>query len=153
MGLNLSTNLPMFVYTFQAMWRHRPLKECSVFVGIRVACTFFSLYTLGYANLQLELKGPSLEFRGRIFKVMYDFVSLRNCISPRRVRFCEWICGWKLEKRTVFTIPIIKTTRTNSSQKNKGKKNSADDIFCSSSCFYLNSQLIPTWIKVTHKQP
>ena len=27
MGLNLSTNLPMFVYTFQAMWRHRPLKE------------------------------------------------------------------------------------------------------------------------------
>ena len=45
-GLNLSTNLPMFVYTFQAMWRHRPLKEYLVFVGIRVACTFFSLYTL-----------------------------------------------------------------------------------------------------------
>ena len=46
MGLNLSTNLPMFLYTFHAMWRHRPLKECSVFVGIRVACTFFSRYTL-----------------------------------------------------------------------------------------------------------
>ena len=46
MGLNLSTNLPMFVYTFQAMWRNRPLKEHSVFVGIRVASTFFSLYTL-----------------------------------------------------------------------------------------------------------
>ena len=46
MGLNLSTNLPMFVYAFQAMWRHRPLKEYSVFVGIRVASTFFSLYTL-----------------------------------------------------------------------------------------------------------
>ena len=49
MGLNLSTNLPMFVYTFQGMWRHRPLKECSVFVGIRVGCTFFSLYTLYFA--------------------------------------------------------------------------------------------------------
>ena len=46
MGLNLSMNLPMFVYTFQAMWRHRPLKEYSVFVGIRVASTFFSPYTL-----------------------------------------------------------------------------------------------------------
>ena len=46
MGLNLSTNLPMFVYTFQAMWCQRPLKEYSVFVGIRVASTFFSLYTL-----------------------------------------------------------------------------------------------------------
>ena len=46
MGLNLSTNLPMFVYTFQAMWCHRPLKEYSVFVGIRAASTFLSLYTL-----------------------------------------------------------------------------------------------------------
>ena len=46
MGLNLSTNLPLFVYTFQAMWRHRPLKEYSFFIGIRVACTFFSPYTL-----------------------------------------------------------------------------------------------------------
>ena len=46
MGLNLSTNLPMFVYTFQAMWRHRPLKQYWVFVGIRVACTSFSQYTL-----------------------------------------------------------------------------------------------------------
>ena len=44
--LNLSMNLPMFVYTFQAMWRHRPLKEYSVFVGIRAASTFLSLYTL-----------------------------------------------------------------------------------------------------------
>ena len=52
MGLNLSTNLLKFVYTIQAMWRHRPLKECSVFVGISVACTFFSLYTLGYVNFQ-----------------------------------------------------------------------------------------------------
>ena len=46
MGLNLSTNLPMFVYTFQAMLRHRPLKEYSVFVGIRAAHTFFSPFTL-----------------------------------------------------------------------------------------------------------
>ena len=29
MGLNLSTNLPMFVYSFQAMWRHRSVKEYS----------------------------------------------------------------------------------------------------------------------------
>ena len=36
----------MFVYTFQAMWRHRPLKKYSVFVGIRAASTFLSLYTL-----------------------------------------------------------------------------------------------------------
>ena len=28
------------------MWRHRPLKEYSVFVGIRVACTSFSPYIL-----------------------------------------------------------------------------------------------------------
>ena len=40
MGLNLSTNLPMFVHTFQAMGRHRPLKEYSVFVGIPVASTY-----------------------------------------------------------------------------------------------------------------
>ena len=46
MGLNLSTNLPIFADTFQAMRRHRPLKEYSVFVGIRVACTSFSPYTL-----------------------------------------------------------------------------------------------------------
>ena len=46
MGLNLSMNLPMFVYTFQAMWRRRPLKEYSVFVGIRAAHTFFSPFTL-----------------------------------------------------------------------------------------------------------
>ena len=46
MGLNLSTNLPMFVYTFQAMWRHRPLEEFLVFVGIRAAHTSFSPFTL-----------------------------------------------------------------------------------------------------------
>ena len=46
MGLNLSTYLPIFVHTFRAMWRHRPLKEYSVFVGIRAASTFLSLYTL-----------------------------------------------------------------------------------------------------------
>ena len=46
MGLNLSTDLPMFVYTFQVMWRHRSLKGYSVFVGIRFACTSFSPYTL-----------------------------------------------------------------------------------------------------------
>ena len=44
--LNLSTNLPMFVYIFQAMWRHRPLEEYSVFVGIRAAHTSFSPFTL-----------------------------------------------------------------------------------------------------------
>ena len=46
MWLNLSTNLPMFVYTFQAMWRHRPLEEYLVFVGIRSAHTSFSPFTL-----------------------------------------------------------------------------------------------------------
>ena len=46
MRLNLSTNLPMFVYTFQAMWRHRPLEEYLVFVGIRAAYTSFSPFTL-----------------------------------------------------------------------------------------------------------
>ena len=45
-GTELIDELSMFVYTFQAMWRHRPLKEYSVFVGIRVACTSFSPYTL-----------------------------------------------------------------------------------------------------------
>ena len=47
MGLNLSTNLPMFVYTFQAMWRHRPLEEYLGFVKIRAAHTSFSPFTLG----------------------------------------------------------------------------------------------------------
>ena len=51
MGLNLATNLPMFVYTFQAMWHHRPLKEYSVYVGIRAACTSISPYTLRVAYL------------------------------------------------------------------------------------------------------
>ena len=46
MGLNLSTNLPMFVYTFQAMWRHRPLEVYLVFVGIRAAHTSVSPFTL-----------------------------------------------------------------------------------------------------------
>ena len=47
MGLNISTNLPMFVYTLQAMWRHRPLEEYLVFVGIHAAHTSFSPFTLG----------------------------------------------------------------------------------------------------------
>ena len=48
MGLNLSTNLStMFVYTFQAMWRHRPLEEYLVFVWIRAAHASFSSFTLG----------------------------------------------------------------------------------------------------------
>ena len=46
MGLHLSTNLPMFVHTFRAMWRHRPLEEYLVFVGIRAAHTSFSPFTL-----------------------------------------------------------------------------------------------------------
>ena len=46
MGLNLSTNLTIFVYTFQAMWRHRPLEEYLVFVGICSAHTSFSPFTL-----------------------------------------------------------------------------------------------------------
>ena len=50
MGLNLSMNLPMFVHTFQAIWRHRPLKEYLVFVGIRAAHTSFSLFTLGISS-------------------------------------------------------------------------------------------------------
>ena len=53
MGLNLSTNLQMFVYTFRAMWRHRSLKEHSVFVGIRAASTFISLYTLAITTCRL----------------------------------------------------------------------------------------------------
>ena len=53
MGLNLSTNLPLFVYTFQAMWRHRPLEEYSVFVGIRAAYSFFSPFTLMQAKITI----------------------------------------------------------------------------------------------------
>ena len=58
-SLNLSTNLPMFVYTFQAMWRHRPLKEYSVFVGIRAASTFLSLYTLTPNYIQISKLHPT----------------------------------------------------------------------------------------------
>ena len=46
MGLNLSTSLSMFAYSFQAMWRHRPLEEYSAFVRIRAAHTSFSPFTL-----------------------------------------------------------------------------------------------------------
>ena len=59
MGLNLSMNLPMFVYTFQAMWHHRPLKEYSVFVGIRIACTSFSPYTLDITTPIADISVPS----------------------------------------------------------------------------------------------
>ena len=52
MGLNLSTNLPMFVYTFQEMWRHRHLEEYLIFVGIRAAYTSFSPFTLGRPSHQ-----------------------------------------------------------------------------------------------------
>ena len=45
----------MFAYTFQAMWRHRPLKEYSIFVGIHVASTFFILYTLGLPSREILL--------------------------------------------------------------------------------------------------
>ena len=34
----------MFVYTFQAMWRHRPLEEYLVFVGIRDNITDLSIH-------------------------------------------------------------------------------------------------------------
>ena len=51
MGLNLSTNLPMFFYTFQAMWRHRPLEKYLVFVGIRAAHTSYSPFTLVLATV------------------------------------------------------------------------------------------------------
>ena len=50
MGLNLSTILPMFVYPFQAMWRHRPSEEYFVFVGIRAAHTSFSPFTLDFTS-------------------------------------------------------------------------------------------------------
>ena len=53
MELNLSTSLPMFVYTFQAMWRHRPVEEYLVIVGIRAAHTSFSLFTLVYTSHSL----------------------------------------------------------------------------------------------------
>ena len=64
MGLNLSTNLPMFVYSFQSMWRHRPLKEYSGFVGISVACTSFSPYTLTTYNMVFF-------YREKIFFLQY----------------------------------------------------------------------------------
>ena len=50
MWLILETNLPMFVYAFQCLWRHRLLKEFSVLVGIRDADTFVSIY-LVYNNI------------------------------------------------------------------------------------------------------
>ena len=56
MGLNLSTNLPMFIYTFQAMWRHRPVEEYLVFVGIRAAHTSISPFTLVAADCILSKK-------------------------------------------------------------------------------------------------
>ena len=56
MELNLSTNLPMFVCTFQAMWRHRPLEAYVVFVGIRAAHTSFSPFTLILRALYTEIK-------------------------------------------------------------------------------------------------
>ena len=58
MGLNLSTNLPMFVYTFQAMSHHRPLEEYLVIVGIRAANTSFRPFTLGYIT-QTKLLTPN----------------------------------------------------------------------------------------------
>ena len=63
MGLNLSTNLPMFVYTFQAMWRHRPLDEYLVFVGIRAAHTSLSPFTLVSTTL-LDVVGVGGGERG-----------------------------------------------------------------------------------------
>ena len=53
MGLNLSKNLPMFVYTFEAMRRHRPLEEYLVFVGIRAVHTSFSPFTLVGSRTQV----------------------------------------------------------------------------------------------------
>ena len=61
MGLNLSTNLPMFVYTFKAMSRHRSLEEYLVFVGIRAALTSFSPFTLGRALSPLPYCDPPPE--------------------------------------------------------------------------------------------
>ena len=58
MGLNVSTNLPMFVYTFQAMWRHRPLEEYLVFVGIRAAHTSFSPFTLSEKSEMIGWEEP-----------------------------------------------------------------------------------------------
>ena len=56
MGLNLSTNMPMFVYTFQAMWLHRPWEEYLVFVGIRAAHTSFSPVTLAAAPAKTKYR-------------------------------------------------------------------------------------------------
>ena len=44
MGLNFSTNLPMYVC-------HRPLEEYIVSVGIRAAHTSFSPFTLGLPSM------------------------------------------------------------------------------------------------------
>ena len=64
MGLNLSMNLPMFVCTFQAMWRHRPLKEYSVFFWILFVCTSFSPYTLvGTSLFSSHVNSPVLQVR------------------------------------------------------------------------------------------
>ena len=58
MGLNLLTNLPMFVYTFKAMSRHWSLEEYLVFVGIRAELTSFSPFTLGRALSPLPYCDP-----------------------------------------------------------------------------------------------
>ena len=50
----------MFVYTFQAMWLHRPLEEYLIFVGIDAAHTSFkfvfeNLLSFLYKQVQLAL--------------------------------------------------------------------------------------------------
>ena len=59
--LNLSTNLPMFVYTFQAMWRHRPLEGYLFFVGIRDEHSSFSPFALGLPTIRAASAYPQVQ--------------------------------------------------------------------------------------------
>ena len=55
-GTELIDEYAMFVYTFQAMWLHRPLEEYLVFVGIRAAHTSFSPVTLAAAPAKTKYR-------------------------------------------------------------------------------------------------
>ena len=82
MRLNLPTNLPMCVYTFQAMWRHRPLEEYLVFVGIRDAHTSFSPFTLTTLASVVCRRTFFFSFFAREFisKRIYKFDHIALCI-------------------------------------------------------------------------
>ena len=66
----------MFVYTFQDMWRRRPLEEYLVFVGIRAAHTSFSPFTSTPTTLLRHF--ISKTFTLLIFSVLIPHVSASN---------------------------------------------------------------------------